>query len=105
MANKPGVVVYLDLLPSLEEYTPEEVGMLFLAILRYGEFGELPSFEDRGLRVLWREIQAKIDRDNAKYMQKVLDGAYGAYKRECEKAGKTPANKQLWLLNQREKHA
>lgn len=61
MANKPGVVVYLDLLPSLEEYTSEECGDLFLAILRYGASGELPTFEDRGLRVLWREIQAKIE--------------------------------------------
>lgn len=85
MAERPGIMVYFDLLPQLEEYSPEEVGELFLAMLRFGLDGSIPIFEDRGMRIIWREIQSKIERDNAKYQQRVIDGAYGAYKRDLEK--------------------
>ena len=89
-------MVYFDLLPQLEEYSPEEVGELFLAMLRFGLDGSIPIFEDRGMRIIWREIQSKIERDNAKYQQRIIDGAYGAYKRELEKKGGSPMPKDLW---------
>lgn len=96
MAERPGIMVYFDLLPQLEEYSPEEVGELFLAMLRFGLDGSIPIFEDRGMRIIWREIQNKIERDNAKYQQRIIDGAYGAYKRDLEKKGGSPMPKDLW---------
>ena len=103
MAKKPGVIVYLDLLPQLEEYSSEEAGELLFAILRYAEYGEIPEFEDRGLRVIWREVRAKIDRDNEKYKTRVQDGAYGAYVKDCQRRGVNAAAKELWLLNNADK--
>lgn len=98
MAERPGIMVYFDLLPQLEEYSPEEVGGLFLAMLRFGLYGEIPIFEDRGMRIIWREIQYKIERDNAKYQQRVIDGAYGAYKRDLDKnGGGSPLPKDRWM--------
>ena len=95
-------MVYFDLLPQLEEYSAEEIGQLFLAMLEFGAFGAVPMFDDRGMRIIWREIQGKIERDNGKYQQRILDGAYGAYKRETEKKGqellsKDDWTKQIWL--------
>ena len=103
MAERPGIMVYFDLLPQLEEYSPEEVGILFMAMLEFGAYGTIPTFEDRGMRIIWREVQGKIERDNAKYQQKVLDGAYGAYKREMEKIGREALPKQKWLEAQKER--
>lgn len=97
MAERPGIIVYFDLLPQLEEYSPEEVGELFLAMLRFGLDGSIPIFEDRGMRIIWRELQSKIERDNAKYQQRVINGAYGAYTRDLKKEnGGTPMPKDLW---------
>ncbi len=103
MAERPGIMIYFDLLPQLEEYSPEEVGILFMAMLEFGAYGTIPTFEDRGMRIIWREVQGKIERDNAKYQQKVLDGAYGAYKREMEKIGREALPKQKWLEAQKER--
>lgn len=97
MAERPGIMVYFDLLPQLQEYSKEEVGELFLAMLEYGAFGAVPAFEDRGLRIIWREVQHKIERDFESYQKRVADGAYGAYKREAEKKGRDPMPKDIWI--------
>jgi hypothetical protein len=97
MAERPGIMVYFDLLPQLQEYSKEEAGELFLAMLEYGAFGAVPAFEDRGLRIIWREVQGKIDRDNESYQRRVIDGAYGAYKRDLERKGDSPMPKDLWM--------
>ena len=95
-------MVYFDLLPQLEEYSAEEIGQLFLAMLEFGAFGAVPAFDDRGMRIIWREIQGKIERDNGKYQQRILDGAYGAYKREAQRnqqeaMSKDEWTKQIWI--------
>ncbi len=89
-------MVYFDILPQLEEYSADEIGRLFVAMLEFGAFGTVPMFDDRGMRIIWREVQGKIERDNGKYQQRILDGAYGAYKRETEKKGQEPLSKDDW---------
>ena len=49
------------------------------------------------LLILWREVQGKIDRDNESYQRRVIDGAYGAYKRDLERKGDSPMPKDLWM--------
>ena len=38
---------YFDVRPCIKRLTLEEKGQLFEAILDYGEFGDLPNFDDR----------------------------------------------------------
>ena len=68
MGTMPGVMLYFDLRPCLDHLTREEQGMLFQAILDYGETGcppELPG----ALAIAWAFIQPRLDR--ARYEAKV----------------------------------
>ena len=66
MNKQPGVMLYFDLLPSLERFTLEEQGLLFRAILEYGKLGLTPHFHG-ALAVAWDFIQPRLDRDWARY--------------------------------------
>ena len=99
MADRPGIMIYFDVIPQLQEYSVEEVGKLFLAALEYGSTGSIPCFTDRGLRVIWRQLQEKLDRDGEKYQKKVIDGAFGLYKRHCNEVGQEPLTKNAWYNN------
>ena len=85
MAERPGIMVYFDLLDILKDYSTEEAGQLFLAMLEYGVTGAVPDFSDRGMRTIWRNVQQKIDRDNDKYQSTVEARQYATYCREHKK--------------------
>ena len=63
-------MVYFDLLDALEDYSKQEIGELFLAMLEYGLTGVIPDFKDRAMRTLWKTTQQKIDRDNVHFKKK-----------------------------------
>ncbi len=46
----------------LEDYTDQEIGQLFRALLDYAIDGVEPTFTDRGLRTFWRTLKGQIDR-------------------------------------------
>lgn len=72
MANgkRPGVQLYFEIRPTLKRLTNEQKGMLLDAILEYGEFGILPSFEgDLALEITWDFIRPRIDADGERYRQ------------------------------------
>lgn len=99
MAERPGIMVYFDLLDTLQDgYTTEEVGELFLAMLNYGRDMIIPEFTDRGMRTLWKGIQHKIDRDNLKYQGTVKGRRYAAFCREFKKKnpGIAPPSMEEW---------
>lgn len=73
MKQRPGVMVYFSIRPSLKRLTLEEKGALFEAILDYGQTGVLPDFDDV-LGIAWDFIQPLIDADGE------------AYQAKCEKA-------------------
>lgn len=98
MSERPGFMVYLDILGSLEEYTHEELGMLFLAMCKYAKYGEVPQFNDKALRVIWNLIQPKIDYDNYRYKTMCLNNEYKTYKREAKKDDAEPLELVDWLV-------
>lgn len=59
-------MLYFDIRPCLKRLTAEEKGILFEAILDYGEFGLLPEIEG-ALGVAWDFIQPRLDRDRERY--------------------------------------
>lgn len=94
-------MIYLDLFPQLEEYSNAEVGELVFAMREYVEFGAVPQFEDRGLRVIWRGVQDRLNRDYKRYVEEVekrrIDGLYGHYVKICKARGEKPKEKVLWM--------
>lgn len=85
MAERPGIMVYFDLLDTLKDYSTEEAGQLFLAMLEYGATGTIPEFEDRGMRTVWRNVQQKIDRDDGNYQKTVEARQYAVFCREFKR--------------------
>ena len=67
MAKKqPGTMLYFDIRPCLKRLSTQEKGILFEAILDYGEFGAVPELEGQ-LGVAWDFIQPRLDRDRERY--------------------------------------
>lgn len=79
--KRPGVMLYFNFRPGLRRLSVEEKGLLFDAILDYGESGMQPEF-DGVLGVVWDFIEPMIDADAEAYSQK------------CEKASQ--AVKTRW---------
>lgn len=102
MGKRPGIMVYFDMLDALEEYEAEERGLLFTAMLRYGLYGEIPEFEDRGMRTIWKSAQQKIDLDGVRYENTCNGRRYSAYHREAKKRGEEPLSREAWEQMQRE---
>ncbi len=101
-ANKerPGIMFYFDMISSLEEFDDAEVGKTFRALLIYGMTGKEPSFEDRGLRTLWKELKRKADWDGEKYKATCKGRQYAVYCREVQKKGIEPLTMEEWEKNQ-----
>lgn len=95
--SRPGIMVYFDIVRSLEDLNDAEVGQLFRALLEYGQTGVLPDFQDRTLRTVWRHLQAQADQDAAKYSKKCLDSRFAVYCREAEKKGQIPLPRDEWV--------
>lgn len=79
--KKPGVMVYFELLPLLEQLGDASSGCLFRAILSYGQSGTVPTFDDPTLRAVWVLIQRSIDVDDEAYRRKVEQKRRAANKR------------------------
>lgn len=84
--NPPGVMLYFDMIDSLQCLSAEEQGELFLAILRYAQSGTQPQLSPAS-RVLWGLIRARIDRDTAHYYQVVENRRLAAQKRWSKARG------------------
>ena len=84
-------MIYFSVIDELEEYSDEEVGQLFRALLAFCVNGSEPDFTDRGMRTMWRKLQRDAEADSARYDRKVektrLSAVYGRYKARAEKSG------------------
>lgn len=92
---RPGVMFYFDIRPCIRRLSLEEKGLLFEAILDYGEYGEVPSV-DGAWGIAWDFIQPKIDKDGEQYESKVKQKQYAASVREVKKRGGTPVPFAEW---------
>ena len=65
--QQAGVVVFYDIEPALEMLNAEQRGHLFTAIVEYGHYGTLPTFDDQLVQMAWSFVRPSIDRANKKY--------------------------------------
>ena len=67
MSDRPGVVLYFDVLPALKYLDVKQKGRLFEAILEYAENGKAPDFSDDPiLGLAWCFIGPRIDREKGR---------------------------------------
>lgn len=70
-------MLYFDIRPCLKRLSNEQLGELFMSIMDYGEFGNVPDFQDQLIGMAWDIIQQRLDNDDMRYKEK------------CEKAAKS----------------
>ena len=72
---RTAMLIYFDLLPSLETLSNAEAGKLFKAILRYNVQGVLPEKLGKCEALLFQQLKAQHDRDAAHMNKPVRSGA------------------------------
>ena len=95
--ERPGIMIYFDVLPAVERLSKENAGILLQAMLRYGKYGTIPDFGDsEGLNIAWSFVKQAIDRDNERYAGRILRQTYGGYKREMQRRNEEPLPFEEW---------
>ena len=69
MADRPGVMLYLDLRPAISYLSDADKGRLLDAILAYAADGTPLDDADGTLAAIWALLQPRIDRDAVAYKQ------------------------------------
>ena len=96
--QKPGVMLYFELRPSLRRLSSRERLALYDAIMDYGEWGVVPDFTGK-LAVAWDFVQPKLDRDDEAYLRNVQQRRYALYARECKRDGAEPLSYKEWCVS------
>lgn len=71
----------------LEDFSDEDAGTVFKALLAYANRGEAFETEDKSLRVLFKAIKANVDRNNERY-EDTCEKRKKAIAKRWEKKGK-----------------
>lgn len=83
--GKPGVMMYFDMIPAYELLSYDQLGRLFLGIIRYAHDGTEPEDLDLITRSMWIIIKPNIDRDDENYHKKVENALRSVKKREARR--------------------
>lgn len=86
-AGKKSFVLYHDIRTPLELLTDEQRGKLFIALLNYSEYGELPDF-DGELLMAFAFIRTSLDRDAEAWAEKRAKRAEAGLERRSSKSSK-----------------
>ena len=95
MRGQPGIMFYFDLRPCLKRLSAAEKGLLFDAMLDYGETGIEPEL-DGVLGVAWDFIRPKLDRDSERYAKNAAQKQYATFMREAKKRGHNSITFDEW---------
>ena len=96
--QKPGVMIYFDIMDPMEILDMEQRGQLLTAILSYSKEGTMPDFGgDKLLMMAWSMVQKSIDRDDESYKQTILRRRYASYCNWEKDAGRVPVSFEEWL--------
>ena len=95
MADRPGIILYFDMVAPLKRLGYEEKGKLLEAMLEYGQFGVVPDL-DGVLPFIWDCIQPKLDADAKRYRKTVLQKTHASYCSKEKRAGRVPLDFDEW---------
>ena len=93
--TKPGIMLYFELRPCIDQLQEKEKAELLVAMMDYGEYGSVPELSER-VGLIWPLIRQKLDRDTKRYEQTVQNKRYAAYVRDCKYHGNEPLRRTDW---------
>ena len=101
MTERPGIMVYFDMVEPLKRLDHTGKGRLFEAMLNYGQYGEIPDFEDDGMLLMaWDFIHPKLDADERSYRKKVIKTTYSSYCAKEKKSNRTAVDFDEWCVKE-----
>ena len=71
MHRQPGILLYFDLLNTLEHLSNDELGEMIRAASRYVQVEEWPSFHFPACEIYWPFVLRDLMRDMDRYQAKV----------------------------------
>ncbi len=95
MNQRPGVMIYFEIMPTLQNLSRTDKAVLFEAILEYGMYKTLPPMSAK-LKVVWPLVQQRLDWDEEKYYQVIAKRAYSAYVRWAKHNGEAYVDFKTW---------
>lgn len=98
MSNRPGVMIYFDIRSALNRLELDQIGELFLAILDYAEFGDVPDL-DPVVGMCFDMLKPKIDRDAERYQDRSTKNRWVRYCGVEKAAGRDPLPFEEWLTS------
>lgn len=99
MSERPGFMLYFDTAPAFERLDDADAGKLIKALLSYSATGELLPLEGMA-SLAFDLIRPKLDRDAAKYEEKVTKRRYAGYSKASRDKGEEPLDFANWLERQ-----
>lgn len=102
-AERPGIVMYFDALPTLRKLSVEGQARFLMACLDYGATGEMTDLADLPLETrirletLLEQTLPRIDADGEKWNRNVLQKKYAVYNREAKKKGEDPISYDAYI--------
>lgn len=94
-------MLYFDTAPAFERLDDADAGKLIKALLSYSATGELLPLEGMA-SLAFDLIRPKLDRDAAKYEEKVTKRRYAGYSKASRDKGEEPLDFANWLERQDE---
>lgn len=94
--ERPGMMIYFDVLDALETLSMADRGQLFTAILAYGSRGTVPNFRSTALKLAWSMLQGRLDRDKESYLKVCEQREYAAFCKKRQQAGDPKLPFDLW---------
>ena len=99
MTERPGFMLYFDLVDALQSLDDVQAGQLFKALMAYAQTGEVRELT--GLAdFAFRFARPRIDRDAEIYQEKCRKNAYNAYVGTLKRRGETPMEYEAWVWEQ-----
>lgn len=101
MTDRPGIMIYFNMVEPLKRLDHTGKGRLFEAMLDYGQYGEIPDFEDDGMLLMaWDFIHPKLDADARSYRKKVTKNSYSSYCAKEKKNDRVPVDFEEWCIKE-----
>lgn len=99
--EKPGAMLYFDLIPVFDAMTDETAGLFIKGILHYARDDTEPDFsKDKTLLTVWPLVKSRLDHDSDRYkavsLENSLKRRYGAYKAKRREKGQDALSFSEW---------
>jgi hypothetical protein len=95
--DRPGIMVYFDIMGPLGKLQDADKGRLFWAMLEYGKSGIVPVFDGLALDLAWEFVKPKIDEDYKAYIRSVQRRQFATACRERKRRGEPDITFDEWL--------